>query len=256
MKQSALITGGSRGIGLGIASELARAGFDLVINGVRNENGVADVLKELAEYGVAVHYIRGDISRPEDRLSIFLRTLEMVGKLNLLVNNAGVAPLERTDIMETTEESYDRVMGINLKGPFFLTQLFASHMTDQKKMDAGFKACVINISSVSATVASTNRGEYCVSKAGISMATKLWAARLGEYDIPVYEIQPGIIKTDMTGAVREKYDRMIDEGICVQKRWGEPEDVGRVAVAMATGLMPYSTGQVVMVDGGLTIPRL
>ena len=147
-------------------------------------------------------------------------------------------------------------MATNLKGPYFLTQLFARHMVEMKEKDPQFQGCIINISSVSSTVASTNRGEYCISKAGISMATRLWAARLGEFDIPVYEISPGIIKTDMTAAVTERYDRLIASGICIQQRWGLPEDVGRVAVAMATGAMPYSTGQVVMVDGGLTIRRL
>jgi len=256
MNKTALITGGSRGIGLGIAEALARAGFDLAINGVRDPGQVEKTLEELSSRGVSVHYLRGDIGRKEDRLSIFLRTLEHFGKLNLLVNNAGVAPLERTDILEVTEESYDRVMDTNLKGSFFLTQLFASHMVEQKTHNADFEGCIINISSVSATVASVNRGEYCISKAGISMATRLWAVRLGEYGIPVFEIRPGVIRSDMTHGVREKYDQLIGEGLTVQGRWGVPSDVGKVAVAMALGSMPYSTGQVVLVDGGMTIQRL
>jgi len=167
-----------------------------------------------------------------------------------------VAPLERKDLLEATEESYDRVMDINLKGPYFFTQVVARHMVEQVQKNRKYSACIINVSSISASLASINRGEYCISKAGVSMATSLWAVRLGEYNIPVYEIQPGIIKTDMTAGVQEKYDRLIEEGLCVQKRWGLPEDVGRVAAAMAKGSMPYSSGQVVMVDGGLTLARL
>ena len=174
----------------------------------------------------------------------------------MLVNNAGVAPKERKDILNATEESFDEVMDINLKGPYFLTQQVANWMIEQQNIDADFKGCIINISSMSATVVSVNRGEYCISKAGISMATQLFAVRLGEFNIPVYEVRPGIIKTDMTSGVKEKYDKLIEDGLCVQKRWGEPEDVGRVVASLAKGDFAYSTGQVIMVDGGLTIPRL
>ncbi|MEN8228353.1 MAG: 3-ketoacyl-ACP reductase [Bacteroidota bacterium] len=256
MNRTALVTGGSRGIGLGIARELAMNGFDLVINGVREEERVKKPLDELRSFGIKVMYLRGDISDREHRQSIFKQAIETFGSLNVLVNNAGVAPNARMDLLEATEESYDRVMNINLKGPYFFTQLIASHMVKRKSEDSQFMAAIINISSISATTASTNRGEYCISKAGISMATRLWAVRLGEYGIPVYEIQPGIIQTDMTSAVKEKYDGLIAEGLCVQKRWGLPGDVGKVAAAMANGSMPYSTGQVVLVDGGLTLPRL
>jgi NAD(P)-dependent dehydrogenase (short-subunit alcohol dehydrogenase family) len=174
----------------------------------------------------------------------------------VLVNNAGIAPRERKDILGATEDIFDEVMETNLKGPYFLTQLFANHMVEMKRENADFFCCIINISSVSATMPSVNRGEYCISKAGIAMATKLWAARLGEFDIPVYEIQPGVIKTDMTSALTEKYDRLFEQGISIQKRWGTPEDVGKVAAAMASGMLPYSTGQVVVVDGGMTVQRL
>jgi 3-oxoacyl-[acyl-carrier protein] reductase len=174
----------------------------------------------------------------------------------VLVNNAGIAPRERKDILEASEEIFDEVMDVNLKGPYFLTQLVAGHMVEIKKTNPEFECCIINISSVSATVASVNRGEYCISKAGIAMATRLWAARLGEYDIPVYEIQPGVIATDMTSGVTEKYDRLFEQGLSIQRRWGLPADVGKVAVAMATGMLPYSTGQVIMVDGGMTLQRL
>lgn len=256
MKKSALITGGSRGIGLGIAREMASAGFDLAINGVREKKLVDPVLRELGSGGNQIFYVRGDISKTGDRQSIHDQVIRKYGKLNVLVNNAGIPPAERKDILVATEESFERVMDTNLKGSYFLTQLFARHMVEMKNRDSRFTGCIINISSVSATVASTNRGEYCISKAGISMATRLWASRLGEFDIPVYEIRPGIIKTEMTASVTDKYDSLIESGICIQRRWGLPEDVGKVAVAMATGAMPYSSGQVVMVDGGFTIPRL
>jgi NAD(P)-dependent dehydrogenase (short-subunit alcohol dehydrogenase family) len=174
----------------------------------------------------------------------------------VLVNNAGIAPPERKDILEATEESFEYVLNVNLQGPYFLTQLAAKQMIELKKQNPDEFFCIINVSSVSATVASVNRGEYCISKAGIAMATKLWAARLGEFDIPVYEIQPGVIKTDMTSGVQEKYDRLFQQGLAIQQRWGTPEDIGKVAAAMASGNMPYSTGQVVMVDGGMTVHRL
>lgn len=256
MKKTALITGGSRGIGLGIARELASTGFNLAINGVRDAEKARDILNELASFGTEIIYTQGDISNKDQREAIYNKTMDSFGHINVLVNNAGVAPAERMDLLETNEKSFDRVMDINLKGPYFLTQMIAGHMVKEKTENSSYHACIINVSSISATVASTNRGEYCISKAGISMATKLWAVRLGEHEIPVYEIQPGVIKTDMTSAVQGKYDGLISDGLCVQKRWGLPEDVGKVASAMANGFLPYSTGQVVMVDGGLTIPRL
>lgn len=256
MKKVALITGGSRGIGLGIATELAKKGFDLAINGVREEESVLKVVEDLMKYGREVLYVQGDVSLKNDRERMLSKVFSYFGKLNILVNNAGVAPKERLDILEATEASFDRVISINLKGPYFLTQQVANHMIGQKKKDTSQFCCIINVSSVSASVVSTNRGEYCLSKAGIAMATKLWAARLGEYDIPVYEIQPGVIDTDMTSGVKEKYDNLFQQGLAVQRRWGTPEDVGKVAASMCLGNMPYSTGQVVMVDGGMTIQRL
>lgn len=256
MKKTVLITGGSRGIGLGIAIELAKAGFNLAINGVRKQVFVQPVIDGLKMFGADVIYAQGDVSKKEDREKIVQTVISKFGQLNVLVNNAGIAPRERKDILEASEEIYDEVLETNLKGPYFLTQLFARHMVEMKKNSPDFSCCIINVSSVSATVASVNRGEYCISKAGIAMATKLWAARLGEFNIPVYEIQPGVIKTDMTSAVTEKYDRLFEQGLTIQKRWGLPEDVGKVAAAMATGMLPYSTGQVVLVDGGMTVQRL
>ena len=256
MKRVALITGGSRGIGFGIAKHLAENGFDIAINGVREETDVTDVLIELRATGADVIYCQGDVSSTGDRKIILQKVKDYFGKLHVLVNNAGVAPKERKDILETTEESFDRLIATNLKSTYFLTQDVANWMIAQKKADASIQSCIINISSISATVASVNRGEYCVSKAGISMVTQLFAVRLGEFDIPVYEVRPGVIYTDMTSAVKEKYDKLIDEGLCVQKRWGYPEDVGKAVSALAVGNFPYSTGQVIMVDGGLTLPRL
>ena len=256
MKPVALITGGSRGIGFGIATELAKNGFDLAINGIRDESSVSAALEGLKTFGGRVIYVRGDVSLKIDREREITQILSYFGQLNILVNNAGIAPRERKDILEATEESYDYVLNINLKGPYFLTQMVANHMIARKKKDPSQFCCIINVSSISASVVSTNRGEYCISKAGIAMATKLWAARLGEFNIPVYEIQPGVIKTDMTAGVQEKYDNLFKQGLAVQQRWGTPEDVGKVAASMCLGNMPYSTGQVVMVDGGMTIPRL
>ena len=256
MKRIALITGGSRGIGFGIAKHLAENGFDIAINGVREETDVTDSLIELRATGADVIYCQGDVSSTADRKIILQKVKDYFGKLHVLVNNAGVAPKERKDILETTEESFDRLIATNLKSTYFLTQDVANWMIAQKKADASIQSCIINISSISATVASVNRGEYCVSKAGISMVTQLFAVRLGEFDIPVYEVRPGVIYTDMTSAVKQKYDKLIDEGLCVQKRWGYPEDVGKAVSALAVGNFPYSTGQVIMVDGGLTLPRL
>lgn len=256
MNKVALITGGTRGIGLGIAKQLAGNGFNIAVNGLKPESEVTHVIDELLKSETEVLYCQGDISSASKRKSILSRVKKKFGKLNILVNNAGVAPLVRNDILETTEESFDRVLSINLRGPYFLTQEAANWMIIQKKADKDFSASIINISSMSATVASVNRGEYCISKAGLSMLTQLFAVRLGEYDIPVYEIRPGVIETEMTAGVKGKYDKLIRGGLTVQKRWGLPNDVGKAVVSLALENFPYSTGQVIMVDGGLTIPRL
>jgi 3-oxoacyl-[acyl-carrier protein] reductase len=256
MNKLAFITGGTRGIGFGIAQALGKAGFDLALNGMRNEGEVADALEEVRKLGVNVAYFQGNIAVREDRQAMFDKILSHFGAVNVLVNNAGIAPRERADILHAKEEIWDEVMDINLKGPYFLTQLFASYFVEMKLKNPLFDATIINVSSISAFVASVNRGEYCISKAGIAMATKLWATRLGEYDIPVFEIQPGIIKTDMTAGVVEKYDKLFQEGISLQRRWGLPDDVGKVAAMLAQGHLPYATGQVIKVDGGLNIQRL
>lgn len=256
MKKVALVTGGSRGIGLGIAEYLANAGFDLAINGMRDEANVSEPLEKLRALGAEVIYCQGNIGDSASRKSILDKIKGHYGRLNVLVNNAGVAPKERLDVLEASEESYDYVMDINLKGAYFLTQGAAQYMVAQKQADASFEGAIISVSSISATVVSVNRGEYCVAKAGLSMMTQLFAARLGDFDIPVYEVRPGVTKTDMTSGVTEKYDKLIADGLCVTKRWGFPDDVGKAVSSLATGNFPYSTGQVIHIDGGLTIPRL
>ncbi len=256
MKKNVLITGGSRGIGLGIAKELAKLGCYLAINGMREASEVNEILEELKTLGAETIYCQGNVSSRSDRDKIVKTVTERFGAINVLINNAGVAPKERMDLLKTEEESYDRVMDINLKGAFFLTQEVANLMVSSKMENADFEGHIINISSVSAVTASVERGEYCISKAGMGMMTKLFATRLGEHDIPVYEIRPGVIKTDMTSAVLEKYQKLIAEGLTVEPRMGLPEDIGKVVSALVQGQMPYATGQVINVDGGLSIPRL
>lgn len=252
----AFITGSSRGIGLGIAEHLARKGFDLVINGVRAEAEVIDVLAQLRNLGAEVLYCPGSIADADARTAMLAQIEAHFGRLNLLVNNAGVAPNVRADLLDTSEASFDRVVNTNLKGTFFLTQAVANWLIRQRTNDDAFQGMIITVSSISATVASVNRGEYCVSKAGLSMTTQLFAARLGTFGIPVYEVRPGVIKTDMTAGVSAKYDELIANGLTVQPRWGLPDDVGRAVAAIADGSFPYSTGQVFMIDGGLTLARL
>jgi 3-oxoacyl-[acyl-carrier protein] reductase len=273
MSKVALVTGGSRGIGFGIAEKLAAEKWDLVINGVREESAVAEPLAKLRAHGVKVGYARGDVGSAEGRKVIHQAAHALIaawyppgGPVSsgfgsqvsgfLLVNNAGVAPKVRADLLETSEESYDYVVNTNLRGVFFLTQAFARDMVAAKKADASFSGCIVNITSISATVVSINRGEYCIAKAGLSMLSQLFAARLGADGIPVYEVRPGVIKTDMTAGVTEKYDKLIAGGLNIQPRWGYPEDVGKAVASLARGDLPFSTGQVIMVDGGLTIPRL
>ena len=256
MKKVALVTGGTRGIGLGIAKSLAHADYDLVICGMRDVPSVAEPIAELQNSGAEVLYVQANVGDRAARHHIIQATKKHFSRLNLLVNNAGIAPKTRADILEATEESFDELIRTNLRGPYFLTQETAKWMIEQRRADPAHWAAVVNISSVSATVASTNRGDYCISKAGVAMATKLWAARLGEFDIPVYEVRPGIIKTDMTANVAAKYDKLLSEGLGIQSRWGTPEDVGKVVAALARGEFAYSTGSVFMVDGGISVQRL
>ena len=252
----ALVTGGTRGIGLGCAEALAAEGWDLALCGLRPEADVRPVLEKLRQAGSAVLYIQSDIGSDEAPRLLVSGVRERFGRLDLLVNNAGVAPRERKDILEALPESFDRLMRINLRGPYFLTQAAARFMLEAGAKGSASGGCIIFITSMSAAVASINRGEYCISKAGLSMASLLWATRLAEEGITVYEVRPDIIRTDMTAGVAAKYDSMISQGLTLQKRWGTPQDVGRGIAMLARGDLPYSTGQVIGVDGGLTVQRL
>ena len=255
-KRVALVTGGTRGIGFGISKRLAEDGFSLAVNGRREEADVTKTLDELRAIGADVLYCRADVADSAGRKQMVDDIRMRFGRLDVLVNNAGVAPSERADILDAGEESFDRLISINLKGPYFLTQLVANWMAEQYRTDNNFRGSIINVSSISATVVSVNRGDYCISKAGIAMATQLWAARMAEFGVSVYEVRPGVIKTDMTAGVTEKYDKLIAEGLTVEPRWGTPEDVGRAVAVLARGELSYATGSLLMVDGGLTMPRL
>ncbi len=255
-KPVALVTGGTRGIGFGISKRLAEDGFNLAVNGRREEADVAEPLNALRAIGADVLYCRADVADSAGRKQMVDDIRSHFGRLDVLVNNAGVAPNERADILDASEESFDRLISINLKGPYFLTQLVANWMAEQYRADNSFRGSIVNVSSISATVVSVNRGDYCISKAGIAMATQLWAARMAEFGVSVYEVRPGIIKTDMTAGVIEKYDKLIAEGLTVDSRWGTPEDVGRAVAVLARGELSYATGSLLMVDGGLTMPRL
>jgi 3-oxoacyl-[acyl-carrier protein] reductase len=253
--KTALVTGGSRGIGFGIARALAADGWQLAINGMRPESDVREALHALRQTARTIYY-PGDISQAAERAACLDAVRREFGRLDLLVNNAGIAPPVRDDILNAGEESFDKVFNVNLKGPYFLTQAAGRWMVEQRAIDAAFDGCIINISSISAEVASINRGDYCMARAGTSMATKLWAVRLAEFGVRVYEIRPGIIATDMTAGVKEKYDKLIGDGLTLERRWGQPEDVGRAVAALARGDFPYATGQVVNIDGGMMIGRL
>lgn len=252
----ALVTGGTRGIGLGIARALAAEGWDLALCGTRAEADVTDVLSTLRQPGGAVAYWPADVGVAADRARLLDAIVAQFGTLNALVNNAGMAPRVRADLLEAGEAGFEEVLRTNLQGPYFLTQAAAARMLDGRRQDPQARAAIVFITSVSAELASPNRGEYCVSKAGLAMAVKLFAARLAEHAIPVYEVRPGIIETDMTAGVRELYDRRIADGLVPEKRWGTPADVGRAVAALVRGDMPYATGSVIHVDGGLSIARL
>jgi 3-oxoacyl-[acyl-carrier protein] reductase len=265
MNPVALITGASRGIGRGIALELAKIGYDLALNYANNvaaaRQTAADCVAAAGAAGKAVRaeICQADIANGTERRKLIQFTKERLGRLDLLVNNAGVAPEVRTDILEASEESFDRLIAINVKGPYFLTQLAARWMIEQRGTGVPaipFRPKIITITSVSAYAASTNRGDYCVSKAALAMLTPLYAARLAELGINVYEIRPGIVRTDMTRSVKEKYDKLIEDGLTPIPRWGTPEDVGRAVAAIAQDLLPFSTGEVINVDGGFHLRRL
>ncbi len=254
-----LVTGAGRGIGRGIAIELAKFGHAVVINYAGNANAAEECLRLVREAGGDGVAVRADVSASADREHLVQETINAYGRIDLLVNNAGVAPNVRADLLEAGEESFDRLININLKGPYFLTQIVARQMIGQvQRGDANSfgPPRIVTVTSVSAYAASVNRGDYCLAKAGLAMMTALYAARLAEYGINVYEVRPGVIATDMTEGVKEKYDRMIEQGAWPIRRWGLPEDIGRAVAAIARGDFPYSTGEVFNVDGGFHLRTL
>ena len=251
-RRVALVTGGTRGIGLGIARALAAEGWTLALCGMRPEPDISGVLHELP----GAQYWQADLSSAADRARLADGVTARFGIVNALVNNAGRAPGVRADLLDASEESFEQLIRTNLQGPYFLTQAIAREMAARKSSTPSFQAAIVFITSVSADLASVNRGEYCVSKAGLSMAARLFALRLAPAGIPVFEVRPGIIATDMTAQVRDVYDRRIADGLVPERRWGQPEDVGRAVAALLRGDLPYATGTIVRVDGGLTIPSL
>ena len=256
-EQVAIVTGSSRGIGRGIALSLAERGWRIVINYRSNRSAAEETQKAVEAAGGGALLVQADVASQADLTALVDATLAEYDRIDLLVNNAGVGPRQRVDMLQVGETSYDEVMNVNLKGPFFLTQRVANEMITLQARGVIQQPKIVNISSISAYTSSTARAEYCISKAGMSMTTKLWADRLAEYGINVYEIRPGIVATDLTSVVKDKYDRMIlDEGLTPIKRWGTPDDIGKAVLAIAEGLFPFSTGEVINVDGGFHLHRL
>src|SRR4051794_36053241 len=257
--KTALITGASRGIGRGVAVELARAGCRVAINYAGNAEAATEALGLVKAAGGDGFVVQGDVAIAADRERLVRETVARFGRIDLLVNNAGVAPKVRADLLDAGEESFDRLYAINLKGPYFLSQLVAKQMLKQERDTEGFRGRIVNITSISVYAASINRGDYCMVKAGLAMMTKLFADRLANDAINVYEIRPGVIATDMTGGVKEKYDKLIihdERSITPIRRWGRPDDVGRAVRAIAEARFPFSTGAVFDVDGGFHLQRL
>jgi NAD(P)-dependent dehydrogenase (short-subunit alcohol dehydrogenase family) len=273
----ALVTGAGRGLGRGVAVELARSGFSVVLNYARNREAAQEAARECSACAAASATaapapssaasataasaqflpLQADIGVASEREALVRGTLERLGRIDALVNNAGVAPRVRADITEASEESFEELLRINLQGPYFLTQRVASYWLSERPrplLPGGFK--LVFITSISAESASVNRGEYCVAKAGLSMAARLWALRLAAEGVQVFELRPGIMATDMTRGVRDKYDRLIAEGVVPERRWGAPQDVGRAAAALLRGELPFCQGSIIHVDGGLHLPRL
>jgi 3-oxoacyl-[acyl-carrier protein] reductase len=248
----ALVTGGTRGIGLGIARALARDGWTLALCGLRARDEIVGVLDELRGSGAEVEYWRADVGITAERAGLLESVVSRYGTVDALVNNAGRAPRVRADLLDAGEESFEEVVRTNLQGPYFLTQAVARLLIGQRHAHSA----IVFVTSVSAEMASPNRGEYCVSKAGLSMAAKLFAVHLARHGIPVYEVRPGIMETDMTAGVRDTYDRRIAGGLIPDARWGQPDDVGRAVAALLRGDLPYATGSIINVDGGLSIPTL
>jgi len=260
-RKTAIVTGAGQGIGRGIVIELAKndfnvVGVDIIFEPENTEKGLFEVKERVQEIGTVFLPMHGDISNLQDHEVIIQKTLEKFGSIDVLVNNAGVAPKQRLDVLETSPESYDRVMTINTRGPLFFTQKVAKQMIQQRKADPSIKPYIIFISSISAYYSSPSRAEYCLSKAAISQAARIFADRLSAEGINVFELRPGIIMTDMTAVVKEKYDKLIAEGLVPQKRWGYPEDIGKAVVGLVNGYFDYSTGLIAEISGGMNICRL
>lgn len=255
MNKTAIVTGGSRGIGYAISRQLGQDGFNIVILSRNPEKNYAENLKNLTEIGIRYLYIQGDISKAEDRQKCVDETVKEFGDIDVLVNDAGVAPNERNDILDMTEESFDRVVGVNTKGTMFMTQIVAKQMI-QQEIKGRKRGTIVNVSSCSAVVSSISRGEYCISKAGVSMLTTLYADRLAPEGIYVYEVRPGVIATDMTSTVQDKYNQMIQDGMFPIARWGQPEDIASAVSAFCTDKFLYTTGNYLDIDGGFHIRRL
>lgn len=260
-RRVAIVTGAGRGIGRAIAIELAKADYDIVGNDLvldprDSTRGLLEVMARVNELGRRFIPVKGDISVLYEHRNILDVALQSLGRVDVLVNNAGVAPEHREDILHTTPESYDRLMAVNARGAFFLTQRIAGYFIESGKKLSDNSQCIVFITSISAVVSSPSRAEYCISKAALSQTARLFADRLAKHDISVYEVRPGIIQTDMTAGVKEKYDRLIAEGLVPQQRWGFPVDVGRTVAALCSGALPYSTGSVLEVSGGMDIRRL
>ena len=252
----ALVTGASRGIGRAIALELAGAGYEIVVNYVARQDAADETAALITEQGREALLAQADISSSEDRESLLESIREKFGRIDVLVNNAALAPRERVDLLESSEEHYDRTLDVNLKGPFFLTQSVAGWMVEERQADPGRKLYIVNISSLSEYTSSVLRGDYCLAKAGLGMLTSLFADRLGEHNIPVNEIRPGIIATDMTAGAKEKYDKLFAEGLTPFRRWGQPEDVARAVRALVGGDFDFATGSAIDLDGGFHLHRL
>jgi NAD(P)-dependent dehydrogenase (short-subunit alcohol dehydrogenase family) len=257
LQRVAVVTGGSRGIGRGIVLELANLGFALVVNYRADAPAAHECCRQAEQRGAPlVMSVRADIADLEQGQRLLSETLERLGRVDLWVNNAGVAPVDRLDLLETTPESWDRVLATNLRGPFFLTQAVAAAMLRLKDNGLVTEPQIVFITSISSAFASLTRGEYCVAKAGLSMVAQLFALRLAEQGVRVAEVRPGLIETDMTRTVHGVYDQKIASGLVPSRRWGKPEDVGRAVAALASGAFPYSTGEVIHVDGGLNLRSL
>ena len=255
-EKTALVTGSSRSIGLAVAKRLAKEGYAVAMNSRQPAGAVGDAVSAVKDFGNPVLYLQGDLALTADRARMVEQLMQEFGRIDLLVNNAGVGPKVRMDILETTEESMDFVLGINLRGTFFLSQAIANIMLAQKREHPEMLPLIINISSISAYTTSLNRGEYCISKAGVSMITQLFADRLADDGIRVYEIRPGIIETELTAKVKDKYSPLIENGLIPIKRWGQPDDIAQAIVALSSGGLLYSTGDVINVDGGFHLRRL